>query len=128
MSEITGIYSNTVIQHYESNVSVNYSKTEIKTADTAESKENTMAAGEGAIYEKGDNVQNAGYSINKMSESDRARIVEQMKADAAQRKEQLVNLVHLLLRYGEYSGAGIKTAIGMGKIQMSERGTEGDRQ
>lgn len=41
---------------------------------------------------------------------------------------QLVNLVHLLLRYGEYSGVGIKTAIGMGKIQMSERGTEGDRQ
>ena len=34
MSEITGIYSNTVIKHYESNVSVNYSKTEIKTADT----------------------------------------------------------------------------------------------
>ena len=108
MSEITGIYSNTVIQHYESNVSVNYSKREIKTADTAESKENIMAAGEGAIYEKGDNVQNAGYSINKMSESDRARIVEQMKADAAQRKEQLVNLVQKTLA-GQISAFGKAT-------------------
>ena len=108
MSEITGIYSNSVIQHYESNVSVNYSKTEIKTTDTAESNGNTMAAGEGATYEKGDTVQNAGYCINKMSESDRARIVEQLKADAAQRKEQLVNLVQKTLA-GQISAFGKAT-------------------
>ena len=34
---------------------------------------------------------------------------------------QLVNLVHMLLHYGEYSGVGIKTAIGMGKVQVTGR-------
>ena len=33
---------------------------------------------------------------------------------------QLVNLVQLLLRYGEFSGVGIKTAIGMGKLRIRE--------
>ena len=40
---------------------------------------------------------------------------------------QLVNLVHLLLHYGEYSGVGIKTAIGMGRMQIAERRRERDR-
>ena len=40
---------------------------------------------------------------------------------------QLVNLVHLLFRYGEYAGVGIKTAIGMGKIQVAERRAERGR-
>lgn len=40
---------------------------------------------------------------------------------------QLVNLVHLLFRYGEYAGVGIKTAIGMGSIELLERKTEDDR-
>lgn len=35
--------------------------------------------------------------------------------------QQLVNLVHLLLRFGTYSGAGIKTAMGMGAIQIVDR-------
>lgn len=35
--------------------------------------------------------------------------------------QQLVNLVHLLARYGEYSGVGIKTAIGMGSVKVIER-------
>lgn len=32
--------------------------------------------------------------------------------------QPLVNLVHLLLRYGEYSGIGIKTAMGMGAMKV----------
>lgn len=32
--------------------------------------------------------------------------------------QQLVNLVHLLLRFGTYSGVGIKTAMGMGALQL----------
>lgn len=35
--------------------------------------------------------------------------------------QQLVNLAHLLLRYGAYSGAGIKTAIGMGALEILDR-------
>ncbi len=35
--------------------------------------------------------------------------------------QQLINLVHLLARYGEYSGVGIKSAIGMGSVKVIER-------
>lgn len=35
--------------------------------------------------------------------------------------QQLVNLVHLLLRFGTYSGVGIKTAMGMGALQLVEK-------
>lgn len=34
---------------------------------------------------------------------------------------QLVNLVHLLLQFGAYSGVGIKTAMGMGALRLIER-------
>lgn len=36
--------------------------------------------------------------------------------------QQLVNLVHLLLKYGSYSGVGIKTAMGMGALKILEKG------
>ena len=35
--------------------------------------------------------------------------------------QQLVNLMHMLFRFGEYSGVGIKTAIGMGAIEIERR-------
>jgi len=35
--------------------------------------------------------------------------------------QQLVNLLHMLLRFGTYSGVGIKTAMGMGAIQVIEK-------
>lgn len=35
--------------------------------------------------------------------------------------QQLVNLIHLLLRFGEFSGVGIKCAMGMGAIKILER-------
>ncbi len=35
--------------------------------------------------------------------------------------QQLANLMHLLVRFGEYSGVGIKTAMGMGAIEIEER-------
>lgn len=35
--------------------------------------------------------------------------------------QQLVGLTHLLLRFGTYSGVGIKTAMGMGALQIIER-------
>lgn len=40
--------------------------------------------------------------------------------------QPLVNLVHLLLRYGEYSGVGIKTAMGMGAMRITDKG-KGER-
>lgn len=35
--------------------------------------------------------------------------------------QQMVNLVHLLLCFGTYSGIGIKTAMGMGALRIIER-------
>lgn len=35
--------------------------------------------------------------------------------------QPLVNLMQLLVHYGEYAGAGIKTAMGMGKIEILEK-------
>ena len=39
----------------------------------------------------------------------------------------LVNLSHLLLHFGRFSGVGIKTALGMGKMDVKERGRKIDR-
>jgi len=35
--------------------------------------------------------------------------------------QQLVNYLHFLLRFGEYSGVGIKSAMGMGAIKIFEK-------
>ena len=35
--------------------------------------------------------------------------------------QQMVNLMHMLLHFGTYSGVGIKTAMGMGGFQIEER-------
>lgn len=39
--------------------------------------------------------------------------------------QQLVNLINLLARFGEYSGVGIKAAMGMGAIEIIERKENG---
>ncbi len=41
--------------------------------------------------------------------------------------QPLVNLAHLLLRFGCYSGVGIKTAIGMGAMEIVEKEDKHDR-
>ena len=35
--------------------------------------------------------------------------------------QQFVNLMHLLIHIGEYAGVGIKTAMGMGALEIAER-------
>lgn len=48
----------------------------------------------GAIYDKnGEKIDNSSYSINKMSPSDRAAVVEQLRNAAEQRQKQLVDIV-----------------------------------
>ena len=39
----------------------------------------------------------------------------------AKSNQSIVNLIHYLLKYGEYSGVGIKTAIGMGAICVKSK-------
>ena len=41
--------------------------------------------------------------------------------------QQLVNLTHMLLQFGTYAGIGIKTAMGMGGMQIVERVTASER-
>lgn len=63
-------------------------KTEKKAADTTKTQD-------GVVYEKtqGDVKNKATYSINKMSEQDRAALVQQMKLDQQNRIDQLSSLV-----------------------------------
>ena len=54
--------------------------------------------GSGVVYNRSEEpVDNSTYSINKMSSSDRTAIVNQLKADAKERKNQMMNLVQKTL-------------------------------
>ena len=98
---ISGISANT--QQY-----ADYSTTAKKQADVkAEDKTNTN---NGVVYEKSEDVtaKKATYSINKMSEADRATLVKQLKADQANREQQLTSLVHKMM-YGQAKTYGQAT-------------------
>ena len=45
-------------------------------------------------YEKGNNTNTGIYSKNKMSETDRAALAEQLKSDMESRKAQLINIIN----------------------------------
>ena len=56
------------------------------------------AADAGAVYEKSETQKKpATYSVNKMSEEDRAALVQQLKQEQANRESQLVDLVHKMM-------------------------------
>lgn len=70
-------------------------------ADATSKAAETKAAEEtpAATYEKSTETKQAGYSkIQKMSEEDRAKLVEQLKADQEQRQSQLVDLVSKMMQ------------------------------
>lgn len=52
---------------------------------------------EAAVYEKSTEEKKATYSINKMSEEDRAALVSQLKTDADNRMKQLTDLVSQMM-------------------------------
>lgn len=64
-----------------------------------EAKESNKVTDTGVVYEKssGESTKKATYSINKMSEKDRANLVAQLKADQESRQSQLVNLVQEMM-------------------------------
>ena len=51
------------------------------------------------VYEKSESASTnkATYSINKMSDEDRAALVKQLKADQANREQQLTDIVHKMM-------------------------------
>ena len=94
MSNINGILGSYAAS------AVSTSKTETKAEAKKEAKKETKASEkeeQGAVYEKSTSEKKATYSINKMSAEDRAAIVEQMKQDQVNRKQQLCNLVNQML-------------------------------
>ena len=76
---------------------VDYSKVSEKQAKRK--AEETTSADNGVVYEKSEvtSANKATYSINKMSEADRAALVKQLKAEQANREQQLTNLVHKMM-------------------------------
>ena len=94
MSNINGILGSYAAS------TVSTPKTETKAEAKKEAKKETKASEkeeQGAVYEKSTSEKKATYSINKMSAEDRAAIVEQMKQDQVNRKQQLCNLVNQML-------------------------------
>lgn len=79
----------------------------------------------GVVYDKsGEPIDNSTYSINKMSASDRAAIVDQLKADAREREQQLVSIVHRTIAdqagaYGKATGNDIWTLLSGGKVTVT---------
>lgn len=75
-----------------------YQTTEVKN-DTKAKEETTVktddkASEQGAVYEKSKEPEKkATYSINKMSAEDRAALVQQLKQDEINRRNQMVSLV-----------------------------------
>lgn len=75
----------------------NYSSVTSKKAEK-EDVEST-SANSGVVYEKSESTSanKATYSINKMSDEDRAALVKQLKEDQANREQQLTNIVHKMM-------------------------------
>ena len=63
-------------------------KTSTKAEETEKAEEKE------AVYEKSKAESKATYSINKMSASDRAALVQQLKQDQENRQQSLISLVH----------------------------------
>ena len=85
-----------------------YSKVSEKQAE--KKAEEAISADNGVVYEKSDAIatNKTTYFINKMSETDRAALVKQLKAEQANREQQLTNLVHKML-YGQAKTYGQAT-------------------
>lgn len=77
----------------------------------------------GVVYEQGaESEKKATYSINKMSASDRAALVEQMEKDLADRQNQLSSLVSQMLskQAGTSNLADLFSADNLKKVSPSD--------
>jgi hypothetical protein len=78
----------------------NYATSTPTTPKTKAEEPVEKAVEEGAVYEKSEEKaveSKSPYSINKMSEEDRANLVQQLKADQANRMNQLLDIVRQTL-------------------------------
>ncbi len=91
LNAINGAYGNYSTEGLKSNTTEEVKETEEAKNSVAEEEKPAVT------YEKGMNTGSGLYSINKMSQQDRTAIVNQLKADAEQREQQLLNIVHQTL-------------------------------
>jgi len=73
--------------------------TDYQTKSVVKASEETVenAAEDGVVYEKSEDTKSATYSINKMSEEDRAALVQQLKEDQEARYNQFMDLVRKMI-------------------------------
>ena len=94
--------------------------------NTAEKSNSQPKYNSGVIYDKDEQTTDkSSFSINRKSASDRAAIVEQLKADAKQREQQLASIVQRTIAdqagaYGKATGNDIWTLLAGGKVKVSE--------
>ncbi len=88
MSAIYDVTSTQIASTYSSS----YTSTTKKTDD--ETENTTTATEEAAVYEKSSTESSATYSINKMSEEDRASLVQQLQEEQAAREQSFLNTVY----------------------------------
>lgn len=90
----------TTAPHYNEYSSVSSKQTEKK-------EDGKVSADEGVVYDKSESVSadKGTYSINKMSDADRATLVKQLKAEQANREQQLTKLVQKMM-YGQANTYG----------------------
>ncbi len=77
----------------------------------------------GVTYEKGMNTGDGLYSINKMSQTDRSAIVNQLKAETEKRQNELMSLVQKTLAgqagaYGKATGDDFWRMLAGGKFSV----------
>jgi len=91
MSNVISGTSSTA-QQYTDYTTMSRKQAEKKTVETT-SEDN------GVVYEKAEeaSTNKTTYSINKMSDADRTALVKQLKAEQANREQQLTNLVHKMM-------------------------------
>ena len=70
-------------------------------------KQDAVKSEPAAVYEKSTVNTKAAYSINKMSENDRAALVQQLKAEQNNRQAQMTSLVQKMMteQAGAFSGS-----------------------
>ncbi len=88
-----GITSATENITYQNAVSAPAKTDKTVVSDVKGSEAISSSESAGAVYEKSEKKESAIYSINKMSPEERASLVNQLKADQAQRESQFTELV-----------------------------------
>ena len=114
--ELNGVSSVTANQQVSTQSAVKTS--EDKVSDKAKDTEQV-----GVTYEKGMNTGEGLYSINKMSQTDRSAIVNQLKAETEKRQNELMSLVQKTLAgqvgaYGKATGDDFWRTLAGGKFTV----------